>query len=331
MINERNIAQNLSSSVPEAVGMNINHHLPPSRDVQGRISRLNLRDGFDLSVYDIAVDRPLQVEAGTEACISINVIVEGGGSALIHSEDISLARIPYLSGTTYVCVMHESMRNTMQLPAGTILRGIDIRLGLDLLQRLPGAPDLNRLTAAHPWHRSSNRDYWIGYRQTTHPALNNAEYVLQQVLCERPNDLAIESKVLEILSDTFAQLEAGQGNAAPALSAKQMRLITSAHQLLLSDIAYPWTIRELSRRTGLNEKRLKSGFKQQFGQPIFRFLQNERLQRAKELLQQIDIQVADVALQVGYANPSHFAYLFKRQFGFSPSQAGSAHKQHAAV
>lgn len=321
MFNERNIAQNTNSSVAEAVGMNINDYLPPLPDFRGQVSRLNLREGFDLSVYDIHADQPLQVDAGTEPCVSINVLLTGGGSAQIHAEDMNLVRVPYLSETIYVCVMHDAMRNTMQLPVGTVLKGIDIRLGFDLLQRLTGAPDLAQLATDHPWHLSSGPGAWIGYRRATYPVLTHAEYVVQQVLCEQPNDLAIESKVLEILSTIFTQFGDAQRHIRPSLSSKQLRLVTTAQQLLLNDIAHPWTVRELARRTGLNEKALKIGFKHQFGQPIFRYLQHERLQRAKSLLEQTDCRVTDAALQVGYANSSHFAYLFRRQFGLSPSQA----------
>lgn len=321
MFSERNIAQNSNSSVAEAVGMNINDYLPPVPDFRGRVSRLSLRNGFDLSVYHLTADQPLQVDAGTEPCVSINVLLQGGGSARIHAEDMSLLRVPYLSGTTYVCVMHDAMRNTMELPVGTVLTGIDIRLEFDLWQRLPGAPDVTQLTTDHPWHLSSGQGAWIGCHGATHPVLTHAEYVLQQVLCEQPNDLVIESKVLEILSTIFGQFFDAQRGVCPALSGRQLRRITTAQQLLVNDIAYPWTIRELARKVGVNEKTLKIGFKQQFGQPVFRYLQNERLQRAKHLLEKADCRVTDVAMQVGYANPSHFAYLFRRQFGLSPSQA----------
>ena len=208
----------------------------------------------------------------------------------------------------------------MQLPAGASLKGIDIRLTFDFLQRLPGAPDLGQLMATHPWHQSSGKGLWIGFRQTTQQVLAHASYILQQALCEQPNDLAIESRGLDILSITFAQLDVKQGDTRSILNAKHTHLVIGAHQLLLNDIAHPWTIRELSHKIGLNEKYLKSGFKQQFGQPIFQFLQSQRLLQAKALLLQANIRVADVALQVGYANPSHFAYLYKRQFGVSPSQ-----------
>jgi AraC-like DNA-binding protein len=323
MVNERNIAQNIRSAVPEAVGMNINNYLPAASDLGGQVRRLSLRDGFDLSVYDICAGQSQRVDAATDPCVSINVILKGGGSALIHDQDLQSPNIPYLSGTTYVCVMHNRMTNTMRLPAGVSLKGIDIRLGFAFLQRLSGAPMMSELTAVHPWHYSSGSGAWIGLRQATGKTLSHAGYVLQQVLCERPDDLVIESRVLEILSTTFSQLKVSKSDPCSKVNPKHARLIARAYQLLLSDITHPWTIREISSQIGLNEKCLKAGFKQQYGQPIFQFLQNQRLLEAQTLLQQANVRVVDVAMQVGYANPSHFAYLYKRQFGVSPSQVAN--------
>jgi AraC-like DNA-binding protein len=320
MINERNIAQNTSHSIAKAVGVNFGHYTPSLKDGLRQVSRVSLRDGFDLSVYNYHADRPIKVDGFTKPCLAINVIIQGEGWADIHSDDISMSRIPYLSGTTYVCVMHDNMSNTMSLPKGQVLKGIDIRLEFDFLQRLAEAPNLTQLTTAHAWHRSSGKGAWVGYSQSTRKVLDHATCVLEQALSENPNDLTIESKVLEILSATFAQLKEGHYSAQPLLRAKHIRLIDSAHQLLLNDIGYHWTIKELSSRTGLNEKYLKNGFKQQYGLPIFQFLQNERLHLAKKLLQQPESKVVDVSLIVGYANPSHFAYLFKRQFGLSHSR-----------
>jgi AraC family transcriptional regulator len=44
-----------------------------------------------------------------------------------------------------------------------------------------------------------------------------------------------------------------------------------------------------------------------------------RMYEAKRLLRETKRSVVDVALDVGYANPSHFAQLFQRETGLSPS------------
>lgn len=46
---------------------------------------------------------------------------------------------------------------------------------------------------------------------------------------------------------------------------------------------------------------------------------NLRMNLARRLLRETKKSVVDVALDVGYANPSHFAKLFRRETGLSPS------------
>lgn len=57
------------------------------------------------------------------------------------------------------------------------------------------------------------------------------------------------------------------------------------------------------------------------GSPIYAFLQRARLDRARSLIEGGGLSVTEAALQVGYSNPSHFARLFRREFGIAPSSA----------
>ena len=54
--------------------------------------------------------------------------------------------------------------------------------------------------------------------------------------------------------------------------------------------------------------------------PPLRFIQQRRLARAREMLSQRTLSVSDVSAEVGYRDPSHFAALFRREFGVSPAE-----------
>jgi signal transduction histidine kinase/DNA-binding response OmpR family regulator/ligand-binding sensor domain-containing protein len=56
------------------------------------------------------------------------------------------------------------------------------------------------------------------------------------------------------------------------------------------------------------------------GQSSLEFINTIRLKRAASLLQQGFGSVTTVALEVGFSNPSHFAKIFKKQFGIAPKQ-----------
>lgn len=59
-------------------------------------------------------------------------------------------------------------------------------------------------------------------------------------------------------------------------------------------------------------------FKQSMGLSVHQYVIQCRVERAKQLLLQGDLNVADIAYQVGFANPSHLSYHFKRLVGVTP-------------
>ncbi|MDQ1914129.1 response regulator [Paenibacillus sp. GD4] len=61
-------------------------------------------------------------------------------------------------------------------------------------------------------------------------------------------------------------------------------------------------------------------FKKETGQSMTEFLLNERMRAAEEMLTKTDMPVTKIALNVGYANTSHFAKSFKKQYGNNPNE-----------
>ena len=93
-----------------------------------------------------------------------------------------------------------------------------------------------------------------------------------------------------------------------------------AKELLEKDLQDPPTLAELARLCGLNEFKLKKGFKEVFGATVFGHFNTLRLQRALLLLRNTDRSVTEIAYETGYAHPQHFHRAFKRQFGVAPGQ-----------
>ncbi len=136
--------------------------------------------------------------------------------------------------------------------------------------------------------------------------------------------LYLEGKALELIALAVDALGA---DAAPPsevrMDADLIDRLEHARQVLLADICEPPSLRQLARRCGLNERKLKEGFKQRFGTTVFAYVRQQRMSRAHDLLVGNSGNVGDVAQRVGYANASKFAAAFRRQFGISPSAVGS--------
>ncbi|MBL27782.1 MAG: hypothetical protein CMM50_09575 [Rhodospirillaceae bacterium] len=134
--------------------------------------------------------------------------------------------------------------------------------------------------------------------------------------------LSVEQFVLALLSWTFAKHSIGAIRPRTA-SGPHPRLAAKARQarsILLQRIGQPPTIPELSALVGTNETDLKRCFRQLFGESIAEFSRRSRLESARALLRHGADNVANVALEVGYANPSQFARAFRAQFGINPSE-----------
>jgi len=131
--------------------------------------------------------------------------------------------------------------------------------------------------------------------------------------------LHLEAKGLELLAAWVDHLEA-EADAASGLSAHDVERLERARGILLARITAPPRLPELARLAGLNEAKLKAGFRAHFGETVYGTLRRHRLDEAHRLLRQGRYNVTEVALRVGYANPSKFAAAFRAQFGVSPSQ-----------
>jgi AraC-like DNA-binding protein len=74
----------------------------------------------------------------------------------------------------------------------------------------------------------------------------------------------------------------------------------------------------LASQSAINEFKLKKGFKQLFGKTVFSFLQEYRLNEAKKILTENEININEVCDIVGYKSVSHFSKIFKDYYGVNP-------------
>jgi AraC-like DNA-binding protein len=93
-----------------------------------------------------------------------------------------------------------------------------------------------------------------------------------------------------------------------------------AREYLIKNFKSPPSINDLSKLVGLNTFALKNGFKKIFHYPIHTWINQFRMQYAKEKLLSGNHSVVQVSEMLGYANANSFSYAYKSYFGYSPSQ-----------
>lgn len=129
----------------------------------------------------------------------------------------------------------------------------------------------------------------------------------------------MEAKVVELLMTALYETpEHTAPRQVMMLKKRDQEMLASAKNLLLENIDEHISTLELARRIGMNDFKLKRGFKQLFGTTIFEFVTAARMEEAKRLLRETDLPIKSIAAGAGYKNMSNFIAAFKRRNGIPP-------------
>lgn len=157
------------------------------------------------------------------------------------------------------------------------------------------------------------------------PAMRNvAEQLLLDDFEGVDSKLYFEAKVLEFIAyklgilDKYRPVERKSESTYPSL----VERVHHAAELLEQMMLDPPGIFDLCGTVGLNHNKLIQGFKGVFGQTPFEYLSTIRLQKAAKLIQSGEQNVTEAAFSVGYSNLSHFARIFRQEFGVNPKTYG---------
>lgn len=149
--------------------------------------------------------------------------------------------------------------------------------------------------------------------------------VLNQILNFNVNssikNLYVKGKVYELLSLFFNTNEESNNEKCPFLIDEDyVQKIKKAKDIVISRMADPPSLQELADEVGLSLKKIKEGFKQIYGDSVFSFLFNYKMEYARKLLETNTVNVNEVGLQVGYSTSSHFIAAYKKKFGITPKK-----------
>lgn len=137
---------------------------------------------------------------------------------------------------------------------------------------------------------------------------------------ENAKRLYYQGKAFEILSLYFSEKKPDTENCPFLNDQVVVRKIKNAKDILLKSFDSPPSLKELAKAAGLNEYQLKVGFKEIYGNTVYGYLLDHKLDHARALLDAQHLHVNEVAYQIGYTNPSHFIAAFKKKFGVTPKK-----------
>ena len=135
------------------------------------------------------------------------------------------------------------------------------------------------------------------------------------------NKLFLKSKVYEIFSLMFMKNDENSNEQCPyILSDDQIKKIKKTKEIIITQFDNPPSLFELSQEVKLSLRKLKEGFKQVYGKPVFKYLLDYKMDIAKKMLKDGSYNVNEISLELGYSTASHFISAFKKKYDITPKQ-----------
>lgn len=148
--------------------------------------------------------------------------------------------------------------------------------------------------------------------------------VLHQILnanFQKMQPLYLKGKVYELLTLYFNRSNEADIEQCPFLADEEsISKIHRAKEIIIDRMAEPPSLQELSDEIGLNIKKLKEGFKQIYGDSVYAFLFDYKMELARKILESKELNINEVSMKIGYSTPSHFIAAFKKKYGTTPKK-----------
>lgn len=148
--------------------------------------------------------------------------------------------------------------------------------------------------------------------------------VLNQILSFNLNtsvkSLYFKGKAYELLSLFFNKEDANLEQCPFLNDDSNVAKLKKAKDIIITNMATPPTLKELSETIGLSLKKLKEGFKQVYGNTVYGYLLDYKMNVARKLLDSGTFNVNEVGHRVGYSTSSHFIAAFKKKYGTTPKK-----------
>ena len=299
----------------------------PSSIGRGEFSKMQIREGFELCKIDCILDHELFSNEKSHSTIHFGFILDGHCTFRlenVHGEFILRA------GDNYLFFGREIESSGIMAP-GVDQLSVSFRVSPEILLCYFDEED-SKFSKLLQEYISSHAFSGPFFRVQS---MTSEMYVALQQIFQCPytgakRTLYLESRALELIACQLQQFYGIESiSAAPnsgTLHPSEKARIEQVRQLLLENIDDPPHIHGLTEIAGMSHPKLNQCFRRLYGKTAFQYLRDERLNKARLLIENQGCSVTEAAYMVGYSSLSHFSKAYRRHFGISPGTANRSRK-----
>ncbi|BAQ65363.1 helix-turn-helix transcriptional regulator [Geminocystis sp. NIES-3709] len=294
---------------------------------KGYNRQISLRGGLTIEIIHVQLRETMYLERKHENIFPLTAHFYLSGMSTVETLNTSEIKPNYTESRGQNYLYHlpdlaevEKWSCSTEIKVISIYAPLDYFHGFCLEKKTPSNPVLELINKNRTslFHDQSSRFHLPLGKNT--PEMEKALHQIYQCPYHGlMKQLYLESKALELFA-----LQFNCCNSCPFIPQKSslkkddLDRVEYAKDILIKSSLNPPSLNELARKVGLNDRKLKQGFKELFSTTVFGYLYNCRMQQAQELLRDSNLTIAQIATRVGYSNPEAFSTAFKRKFAQSP-------------
>ena len=286
---------------------------------------IKLRNGLTISIRHCRLNQAIHLTRRHESSFLLISKFFLSGASRVRTLDVTDIDTDYeeISGHHYLYHL-PNHTEVEEWPADQLIHTVAVYVDPDYFNTF----DINKTTLSMPLKKLLEGDRIQRFHKPLGQMTPPIKQLLQQILhCPYTGlmqQLYLESKALELFAAQFALwTEASTPKTSIpktsiSLCAHDIEQLYQAKDILIQQAIHPPSLMNLARQVGLNDRKLKQGFRHLFGTTVFGYLRDYRLQQAQALLHNPNLTIANVAAGVGYKSPEAFCHAFHRKFAVSP-------------
>ncbi|PIE66396.1 MAG: hypothetical protein CSA26_01010 [Desulfobacterales bacterium] len=286
------------------------------------LENINIRPGFTLNLLHLALNSKMEIQYKLDQTLLVfGCFLTGQAESTVqhsHQSEIRISSNAGYCGVSFLSGLQGSNRFPEGIPVSAVHIGIKpemvATLGPEICQELP------------PVLKNSITGKQTGTFCRTGTMTPAMQQVVNQMLafpCHKPSRrIYLQGKAVELISLMMEHCVIASDKKVEAsfLSSADITRIQQAHGYILEQFRNPPSLVELARYVGLNDCKLKQGFRHLYGNSVFGCLHEYRMNQARSMLRTGTMSIKEISYAVGYKNAHSFSDAFNKYFGIRPSR-----------
>lgn len=273
--------------------------------IQGDVEEMTLSSGINLTRSDIRVLQPYETTSLHSCPLYMLVVLEGSVMLRLNGEEFVVR-----SGMAFTSRLSEHQVMNASHLADCHLRTLSLGVDPASCWQSPLLTALLQQWEAH----GAPTFLW----QVPGFLLSGLQQTQQASLPALSRQLMLEGVMLQLLGNALSQRIQGQERRRTAPCGAQQRL-ENVRRLLEQHPEKEYTLAALAQLAAMSASSLRVKFRQAYGQSVFDYLRDCRLELARRYLAE-GYSVQQAAWMSGYQHATNFSTAFRRRYGMAPSE-----------